>query len=112
MQIVWNAADLAISRSGAMTLSEILYYAVPTILIPYPFAADQHQSKNAQFLEQKVGGGICIEEKDVTPQLLAETVLRFDTSERSRMKQAIKNYRAEQKKQELHHLIINILEQT
>jgi UDP-N-acetylglucosamine--N-acetylmuramyl-(pentapeptide) pyrophosphoryl-undecaprenol N-acetylglucosamine transferase len=107
MQIAWSAADLVICRSGAMTVSEILYYAVPAILIPYPYAADRHQSKNAQFLEQKVGGGICIEEKDVNPALISHTVQHL---QKTTMKQAIQKYRREQKKQELHHVIINILE--
>ena len=111
MQVAWNAADLAICRSGAMTISEILYYAVPALLVPYPFAADQHQSKNAQFLQQKVGGGVCIEEKEISPEILAKTVHRLYTTQRMQMKQAIKNYQSEQKKQELHHLIINILKQ-
>jgi UDP-N-acetylglucosamine--N-acetylmuramyl-(pentapeptide) pyrophosphoryl-undecaprenol N-acetylglucosamine transferase len=108
MHIAWNAADLAITRSGAMTLSEILYYAVPALLIPYPFAADKHQSKNAEFLE-KIGGGICIEEKDISPQLLVEAVLRL-YPQKEQMKQAIQNHQTVQKKQELHELITQILE--
>jgi UDP-N-acetylglucosamine--N-acetylmuramyl-(pentapeptide) pyrophosphoryl-undecaprenol N-acetylglucosamine transferase len=47
MEDVYGAADLIIARSGAASLSEIAYFGLPTILIPYPFASDNHQSLNA-----------------------------------------------------------------
>jgi UDP-N-acetylglucosamine--N-acetylmuramyl-(pentapeptide) pyrophosphoryl-undecaprenol N-acetylglucosamine transferase len=47
MEEVYGAADLIIARSGAASLSEISYFGLPTILIPYPFATDNHQSLNA-----------------------------------------------------------------
>ena len=84
MDLVWSAADIAICRSGAMTLSELLHYEVPAILIPYPFAADQHQLKNAQFLQQTVGGAIHYPENSLSPSILADTVHRLIGSEFSR----------------------------
>jgi UDP-N-acetylglucosamine--N-acetylmuramyl-(pentapeptide) pyrophosphoryl-undecaprenol N-acetylglucosamine transferase len=113
MDIVWNAADLAICRSGAMTLSEILHYEVPAILIPYPFAADQHQLKNAQFLDQKVGGAIHYTEHTVSAALLFEEVRRLtraNSPERLKMKNAIKTFKSQQKKANLGSLIIEVLE--
>jgi UDP-N-acetylglucosamine--N-acetylmuramyl-(pentapeptide) pyrophosphoryl-undecaprenol N-acetylglucosamine transferase len=47
MEDVYGAADLIVARSGAASLSEIAYFGLPTILIPYPFATDNHQSLNA-----------------------------------------------------------------
>jgi UDP-N-acetylglucosamine--N-acetylmuramyl-(pentapeptide) pyrophosphoryl-undecaprenol N-acetylglucosamine transferase len=47
MEEVYRAADLVVARSGAASLSEISYFGLPTILIPYPFAAENHQSLNA-----------------------------------------------------------------
>jgi UDP-N-acetylglucosamine--N-acetylmuramyl-(pentapeptide) pyrophosphoryl-undecaprenol N-acetylglucosamine transferase len=47
MEEVYGAADLIIARSGAASLSEIAYFGLPSILIPYPFATDNHQSLNA-----------------------------------------------------------------
>lgn len=113
MDIVWNAADIAVCRSGAMTLSELLYYAVPAILIPYPFAADQHQLKNALFLEQKVGGAIHYPETVVSAKLLSEKILdltRMNSPERVKMKNALKMFKAAQKKEELSQLVIKILD--
>lgn len=50
MQFAYSAADLAISRSGATTITELIYFALPAILIPYPFAW-RHQLFNAKVLE-------------------------------------------------------------
>ncbi len=48
IQFAYAAADLAICRSGASTLTELGYYEIPSVLIPYPFAADDHQTANAR----------------------------------------------------------------
>ncbi len=48
MPSLMEQADLVICRAGAGTLSELAVKAVPAILIPYPFAADDHQTVNAQ----------------------------------------------------------------
>jgi UDP-N-acetylglucosamine--N-acetylmuramyl-(pentapeptide) pyrophosphoryl-undecaprenol N-acetylglucosamine transferase len=46
-------ADLVIARAGAMTLAELSIVGLPTILVPFPFAADDHQRVNARLLEDK-----------------------------------------------------------
>ncbi len=48
IQYAYAAADLAICRSGASTLTELGYYEIPSVLIPYPFAAEDHQTANAR----------------------------------------------------------------
>ncbi len=45
-------ADIVICRSGALTVSELAIAGVPALLVPFPYAVDDHQTKNAQFLEQ------------------------------------------------------------
>ncbi|MDD5237305.1 MAG: UDP-N-acetylglucosamine--N-acetylmuramyl-(pentapeptide) pyrophosphoryl-undecaprenol N-acetylglucosamine transferase, partial [Candidatus Omnitrophica bacterium] len=47
MKFAYSAADLAISRSGASSINEIIYYHLPAILVPYPYAA-KHQRENAK----------------------------------------------------------------
>jgi UDP-N-acetylglucosamine--N-acetylmuramyl-(pentapeptide) pyrophosphoryl-undecaprenol N-acetylglucosamine transferase len=114
MAFVWSAADIAICRSGAITLSEILFFEVPAILIPYPFSSDQHQLKNALFLEKKVGGAIHVLQDRVSTALLFEKILSFISlsfSERLKMKNGIKDFKVQQKKESLERLIIKILEQ-
>lgn len=48
IQYAYSAADLAICRAGASSSTELAYYGLPSILIPYPYAADDHQTANAE----------------------------------------------------------------
>src|ERR1051326_9456953 len=48
MEEVYSAADFAVARSGAASLAEIASFELPTILIPFPYAADDHQTRNAE----------------------------------------------------------------
>lgn len=72
MSNILSASDLVLSRAGAGSLAEFCHCYVPAILVPYPFAADDHQRKNAKFFEQQ-GGGIVLEEKDLD-QLYTEVI--------------------------------------
>ena len=56
MGTLWRASDLSISRSGASTIREMIEFVVPAILIPFPFATDNHQMKNGSFISSKIGG--------------------------------------------------------
>ncbi len=58
----YSVADLAITRSGAITLAEICYRQIPNISIPYIGSANDHQLMNSKFLQEK-GLTFCIEEK-------------------------------------------------
>lgn len=68
-----SAADLLICRAGASTLSEIQALGKPSILVPYPYAAENHQYFNAMSLV-KQDAAILIEDKDLTPQRLIDEV--------------------------------------
>ena len=57
MATAYAAADLAICRSGALTIAELTAVGLPSILVPFPFAADNHQEANARVLES-AGAGI------------------------------------------------------
>ena len=57
MEFAWYAADLVISRAGAASIAEMLACEVPTLFIPYPSAADDHQNKNARYIAKIIGGG-------------------------------------------------------
>lgn len=67
------ASDIIISRCGASTLSEITALGKPSILIPYPYATDNHQEYNARALE-KNGAAIVILERDLNEELLFNEV--------------------------------------
>lgn len=64
MHLAWEAADLAICRSGAGTLTEILAFEVPAILIPWPGASENHQLKNACSFARS-GGARVLKEEDI-----------------------------------------------
>ena len=66
-------ADLLIGRAGAMTVSETSAIGLPSLLIPFPYALDNHQLFNAQFLEKK-GGALIIKDKDLNPKVLAAKI--------------------------------------
>jgi len=69
----YAASDIIICRSGALTLTELAVLKKPTILIPSPNVAENHQYKNAEVLE-KQNAAIIIEEKDLTAESLAEKI--------------------------------------
>lgn len=68
-----KSADLIISRAGASTISEIISTHIPSILIPSPYVANNHQYYNALALKE-TGASVMIEQKDFTKELLSETV--------------------------------------
>lgn len=63
------SADLIIGRAGATTIGEISALKKASILIPYPYASSDHQTKNAKYME-RAGGAIMIKEENLTPKLL------------------------------------------
>ncbi len=67
------AADLVICRAGASSLCEFQVMGKPSILIPYPFATENHQYHNAKALADK-GAAILIEEKDLTSAVLMQHI--------------------------------------
>ncbi|WP_437625093.1 undecaprenyldiphospho-muramoylpentapeptide beta-N-acetylglucosaminyltransferase [Sorangium sp. So ce1151] len=70
------AADVVIARAGASTLAELCAVGRPSILIPYPFAADDHQLKNAQSLE-RASAAVAIAQADATEARLAGEIARL-----------------------------------
>ncbi len=73
MDVCMAAADLVICRAGAITLSELEACAKPSILIPSPYVAENHQYHNAMTLK-KMGAAELIEEKDLTSEALIDKV--------------------------------------
>ncbi|MGP0128170.1 MAG: undecaprenyldiphospho-muramoylpentapeptide beta-N-acetylglucosaminyltransferase [cyanobacterium endosymbiont of Rhopalodia musculus] len=69
-------ANLAVSRAGAGTLTELAITQTPAILIPYPFAAEDHQAYNAQIVE-KAGAALVYRQEELTPEILENSVLKL-----------------------------------
>jgi len=85
------SADLVISRSGAITLAEITALGLPSILIPSPNVANNHQEYNARVMEKK-GAAIVFLEKDLNSDNLIELLVRLK-NDRSKLKTMAKNSR-------------------
>ena len=71
-----SGANLAISRAGAGTLTELAITGTPAILIPYPYAAEYHQAYNAAVLEQ-AGAARVFRQSELTADQLTTTVLEW-----------------------------------
>jgi UDP-N-acetylglucosamine--N-acetylmuramyl-(pentapeptide) pyrophosphoryl-undecaprenol N-acetylglucosamine transferase len=84
-----GAADVVIERAGASSLAELCAVGRPSILIPYPFAADDHQHKNALSLERK-GAAVALAQPQATPARIADELVRLarDPERRARMARA------------------------
>ena len=73
MSNIYDSTDLVIARSGASTIFELIAAGVPSLLIPLPTAADNHQYYNAKFLSDR-GAAELIEQKQLTPKFLVERI--------------------------------------
>lgn len=73
MERAYVAADLVVCRSGASSLCELAYFEKPAILVPYPFAADDHQTRNAE-LFSRPGAALLRQQSEFDEANFAEEV--------------------------------------
>ena len=73
MTDVLKASDIAISRAGSLSISELCACGIATIFIPYPYAASDHQRKNAKYMVEK-GAGLYLEDSETNAQNLLEKI--------------------------------------
>ena len=76
MEVAYSAADFCIARSGAASLTELSHFALPSLLIPYPYAADDHQTFNAKIFERG-GAAMLLPEHDITGDVLGQKLRWF-----------------------------------
>ena len=88
---LWQRADLAISRAGAGTLSELAIASTPALLIPYPFAAEDHQTFNAAAFV-KAGAAQMYRQEELTSEGLTQTVLHWLRNPQTLQDMAAKAY--------------------
>jgi len=73
MADAYERAHLVVCRAGATTIAELTACGRPSVLIPYPFAAADHQTANAQALTRK-GAGLMLPQRELTGERLARLV--------------------------------------
>jgi UDP-N-acetylglucosamine--N-acetylmuramyl-(pentapeptide) pyrophosphoryl-undecaprenol N-acetylglucosamine transferase len=90
MNHAYRAADIAVSRAGASAVFELAAFGVPTVFVPYPYAADDHQRKNVEALERR-GAAVVAEDGGLTGESLRTIIemLLDDDAGREQMKKNI-----------------------
>ena len=76
MAEAYRWADLAICRAGAMTVSELMAMSLPAVLVPFPYAIDDHQTANARYLVE-AGAAILMPQTELNPDHLAGVIQQF-----------------------------------
>jgi UDP-N-acetylglucosamine--N-acetylmuramyl-(pentapeptide) pyrophosphoryl-undecaprenol N-acetylglucosamine transferase len=83
------AADLVVARAGAGSVAELAAVGRAAVLVPFPFAADDHQARNAE-AHASAGGAVCLRQEAATPEALARAIVSLlaDDAARARMASA------------------------
>ena len=90
MDKAYAAADIVVSRAGAMSVAEISLVAKPVIFVPYPFAAEDHQTSNAMHLVNKKGA-MMIKDQETGEKLIASVLsLASNNEQRIEMQRSLK----------------------
>jgi len=95
MDLALGAATVAVSRAGASSLAEIAAVRLPSLLVPYPAAADNHQFFNAQAFET-TGAARLLEQKNATPEKVAAFLRELveDSAARAKIQTALAQWHA------------------
>ena len=89
MAAAYQWADIVICRSGALTVAELAAAGLPSVLVPYPFAVDDHQTANAEYLS-KGGAAFVIQQSELNADRLLEILLKMDATTIAKMGEAAK----------------------
>ena len=110
MDDAYQAADLVVSRAGAISISEIAVVGKPSILVPSPNVTDDHQTKNAQVLSE-LNAAMLITDKDA-PQTLINTCIELikDTKKMSEMQEKLKQIAKPQATETIANRIASLIE--
>lgn len=91
MEYAYAAADIAVCRGGATTVAELVYFNLPSLIVPYPYAAANHQVENARALVDS-GAAVMVEESQIADIFRATLLDLIDHPEKlERMRDRIKN---------------------
>ena len=93
MPELYAAADVCVTRAGAMTIAELLISGVPSILVPLPGAPRDHQTRNAQALVE-IGSAVLVPDAECDGRRLADELetLMSDPDRLRRMNQAAREH--------------------
>ena len=89
MAAAYGWADAVICRSGALTVSELAAAGVAALLVPYPFAVDDHQTRNGEYLSRQ-GAAILVQQNAMTEESLADLLMQSFSDRRQLKEMAMK----------------------
>jgi UDP-N-acetylglucosamine--N-acetylmuramyl-(pentapeptide) pyrophosphoryl-undecaprenol N-acetylglucosamine transferase len=109
MIYAWTASDMAICRAGAATIAELVRFEVPSILIPFPRAAEDHQKLNALEL-QNLSAALYLAEGDLHKESLYQAVKKIaEPITLNNMKEALKKFKKVSHKESLFTIVCEFL---
>ena len=91
MASAYLGADLIVCRAGATTVAELAIAGKPAIFVPYPFAADDHQTRNAREMAER-GAALCFPQAELTADKLADAIRSLDPARRTAMSTAMQAF--------------------
>ena len=108
MELALGAATAAVSRAGASSLAEIAAMRLPSLLVPYPAAADNHQFFNAQAFEA-TGAARLLEQKNAAPEKVAALLRELveDAAARAKIQTALAQWHAPKAAEQIADIILN-----
>jgi UDP-N-acetylglucosamine--N-acetylmuramyl-(pentapeptide) pyrophosphoryl-undecaprenol N-acetylglucosamine transferase len=112
LDLAYRAADLAISRAGAAAIAEMIEMELPMILVPYPYAKDQHQLANANFVAYTINAAVLFSETtdhDKTSSTLAQEISDLAADERSKLNRLQQNIREYKKHQLVKRTLVDLV---
>ena len=110
MDLALGAATVAVSRSGASSLAELAAMRLPSVLVPFPAATDNHQFFNAKAFEE-TGAARLLEQKSAAPEMLARMILELAENAPSReaMQTALAKWHAPNAAEEIAETMLNVI---
>ena len=110
IDVAYSASDLVVCRAGAISLSEVANFGIPAIIIPFPWAAGDHQVKNAESFQTKKAA-VVIEEKNLTSEILLHEIVNIlnNLEKSENMARAMKSLAKPQATQDIVSDIISTL---
>jgi UDP-N-acetylglucosamine--N-acetylmuramyl-(pentapeptide) pyrophosphoryl-undecaprenol N-acetylglucosamine transferase len=112
MELALGAATVTVSRAGASSLAEIAAMRLPSLLVPFPAAADNHQYFNASAFE-KTGAAMLLEQNNSTLEQIAAILVKLveDETTRSQMRSALAQWHAPKAAEQIAESILSVVAQ-
>lgn len=95
MFLAYTAADCVVCRSGAGTVAELIQFAKPALLIPFPFATEDHQKRNGQYLAQVLQGAKLLLQEEAKEERMVQEIEKL-LQERAVYRQALEEAKEQQ----------------